>query len=353
VVDDEEPIRQVVLRALARFGYEAVSAGDGAEALRILARERIDVVLTDVRMPGMDGLTLLREIRLRYPEMAVVMATAVSEVSVAVECLQMGAHDFLTKPFSLDGIRARLTQALEKQQLVVENRAYQQNLEGMVREQASRIEELFLEGVQSLAHALDAKDSYTHGHSARVRAYAGAIARQVGLSEDVVQLTELGAELHDIGKIGVVDDVLTKPGRLTEQEYLHLMEHTKRGEIILKDLLKNAPISLAIVRSHHERLDGGGFPDGLRGEALPVPVRIVTIADSFDAMTTARPYRDARASDWAFQELQTHAGTQFDGELVCAFRAAYPRDTVFPIETPDRTRLTLPDSVSGVGRLSS
>lgn len=352
VVDDDDLVRGTVGRGLRRFGYEVVLASSGAEALAVLEREPVGVVLTDFHMPGMDGLELLMEIRAAYPDVAVVLATSVSEASVAVNCLQMGAHDFLTKPFQLDDVRARILQALEKQQLIRENRLYQNHLEEMVREQAARIEELFLEGVQTLAHALDAKDSYTHGHSARVRAYSGAIAREMRLPVDIVQLTELGAELHDIGKIGVEDDLLFKPGRLTNEEYQRLMEHPIRGERILSGLLKNAPLSLAIVRSHHERLDGGGFPDGLAGDQIPVPVRIVTLADSFDAMTTARPYRAARSPEWALAEIEAHRGSQFDAEVAAAFRTAFSSDGVLPITTPGLVPLTLPTRVAGVGRLS-
>lgn len=352
VVDDDDLVRGTVGRGLRRFGYDVLLASSGVEALELLADEPVSVVLTDFHMPGMNGLELLTRIRTDYPDVAVVLATSVSEVSVAVSCLQMGAHDFLTKPFQLDDVRARITQAIEKQRLILENRQYQNHLEEMVREQASRIEELFLEGVQTLAHALDAKDSYTHGHSARVRAYAGAIAREMQLPEDVVQLTELGAELHDIGKIGVEDDLLLKPGRLTNDEYQRLMEHPIRGEQILSGLLKNAPLSLAIVRSHHERLDGAGFPDGLFGDEIPVPVRIVTLADSFDAITTARPYRAARSPVWAMAEIEANCGSQFDQVVAAAFRAAFPLNDELPIVTPGLVPLTLPTRVAGVGRLS-
>lgn len=352
VVDDDDLVRGTVGRGLRRFGYDVLLATSGAEALALLEQEPVNVVLSDYHMPGMNGLELLQAIRASYPDVAVVIATSVSEVSVAVSCLQMGAQDFLTKPFQLDDVRARITQALEKQQLIHENWRYHHNLEEMVREQASRIEELFLEGVQAVAHALDARDSYTHGHSARVRAYAGAIAREMGLPADVVHLTELGAELHDIGKIGVGDDLLLKPGRLTNEEYLRLMEHPIRGEEILKGLLKNAPLSLAIVRSHHERLDGAGFPDGLVGDEIPLPVRIVTLADSFDAMTTARPYRGAQSATWALAEVAANCGSQFDPEVAAAFRSAYSVEGALPIVTPALVPPTLPTRVAGFGRLS-
>jgi len=350
IVDDDPAIRDLVARSLPRFGYRVLTAGSGAEALETLRREEVPLVLTDVQMPGMDGVALLEAIVAEWPETAVVVATAMSEVDVAVTCLRKGAHDFLTKPFQLSDLTARLSQALDKRRLILENRRYQNHLEDMVREQGARLEELFLESVQSLAHALDARDSYTQGHSARVRAYAGAIARAIGLDSGTIQEVELGAELHDIGKIGITDDVLLKPAPLNEPEYRHLMDHTRIGARILHPLLKNLPLALAIVRSHHERLDGSGFPDGLGGDAIPLGVRIVSVADSFDAMTTARPYRGPRSAAEAVAELRRCSGAQFDSEVVAAFISSYPPGTEFPIATPRRVRISLPPPVAGVSR---
>jgi cyclic di-GMP phosphodiesterase len=352
VVDDDDDVRRALARALERFGYWAVAVASGEAALAVLESREVQVVITDVQMPGMDGVTLLRRIRERWPDVAVVVATGVSEVNVAVACLRIGAHDFITKPFQLDDVGARVAQALDKRHLLIQNQRYQFKLEEMVREQATRIEELFLEGIQALAHALDAKDSYTHGHSARVSAYAGRTATLLGLSSGDVQLTELGAELHDIGKIGVNEDLLRKPGKLTPDEYEQLMDHTLIGARILGPLLKNAPEALAVVRSHHERLDGTGFPDGLFGDQIPIHVRIVSVADSFDAMTTARPYRSALTTEFALDELRRCSGRQFDPEAVAAFSAAFPEGTEFPLPTPERLHLQLPDRVAGVGRLT-
>jgi len=349
VVDDEPSLRRALSRALERFGFWSIEASDGQEAVRILEQVPIDMIITDVQMPGMDGITLLRMVSDRWPDIAVVVVTGVTEVSIAVSCLRAGAHDFITKPFQLDDIQARVEQALEKRRLILDNKRYQKDLEGMVQDQAYRIEELFLEGVQSLASALDARDAYTRGHSARVALYSMRMARQLGLSDAEVQLTELGAGLHDIGKIGVTDEILLKPGKLTDEEYKSLMEHPVIGARILDNLLKNAPEALSIVRSHHERLDGRGTPDGLAGDEIPVQVRIVTVADSFDAMTTARPYRGARSAEAAFVELRRCAGTQFDPDVVEAMIAAFPPSTVFPIPTPDNVKPRIPHSVVGVG----
>src|SRR5438132_1537096 len=188
-------------------------------------------------------------------------------------------------------VLVRLLEALDKRRLILENRMYQEQLEQRVQEQARRIEELSLERLQALVHALEEKDPYLRGHSVRVANYSFGIGRELGLAPAALDLISLGAELHDLGKIGVSEAVLHKPGKLTDVEYRHIMEHPVTGARILGPLMRDAPAALAIVRSHHERLDGKGFPDGLKGDEIPPEVRVVTVADSFDAMTSLRPYR--------------------------------------------------------------
>lgn len=351
VVEDQERVRSALVRALSAAGYACREAGSGREAMEVLeaaAGEReIEVMLSDIRMPEMDGVALLSAVRTRWPDLAVIMVTGVADVDTAVDCLRVGAYDYLTKPFQIGEVRARIAQAVEKRRLVMENRRYQHHLAELVEQQAVRIEEVFLEGIQTLVHALEAKDPYTQGHSARVATYAGATARVLGLDADQVQLVELGAELHDVGKIGVTEAVLNKHGRLTEEEYRHVMQHTVIGAHILEPLLKNAPAALAIVRSHHERLDGGGLPDGLSGDALSPEVRIVSVADAFDAMTSARPYRPGLPPVEAVRELRRHQDTQFDADVVDAFVNAHYDMDALPIPTPTIARRRLPHGVAG------
>lgn len=334
VVDDEVRLRQALIRLMQSDGFHCHEAGSGTEALKVLEREPVALVLSDLRMPGMDGAELLRRIRTSYPEVAVVMITAVAEVEVAVDCLALGAMDYLTKPFVLEEVRARVAQALEKRRLIVENRNYQTRLEDRVRAQAHRLEELFLAGIQSLAEALELKDPYTRGHSIRVSRYALAIAEAMGLDEESTRQIELGGHLHDIGKIGVREAVLNKEGKLTPEEYKHIMTHPVLGWRILKPLLGDAPIALNIVRSHHERFDGKGVPDGLAAHEIPREARIITVADAFDAMMSVRPYRQGLSYSEAITEIQRHSGSQFDPEVIAAFLEAL--DTgVAPERTPD------------------
>ena len=353
VVDDEPRLRRVLVRLLEGEGFTCAEAGSGVEALEMLHHEQVPLVISDLRMPQMDGVGLLREIIAKWPDTAVIVVTAVAEVESAVACLQLGALDYVAKPFHLDEVRARVMQALDKRRLKMELEDYRHNLEQRVQEQARRIEELSLERLQALVHFLEEKDPYTRGHSVRVANYSTRIAREMGLPQSVVEVITLGAELHDIGKIGVSEQVLHKEGKLTDPEYRHIMEHPVIGARILAPLMRDVPAALAIVRSHHERLDGRGFPDGLAGDQIPLEVRVVTIADSFDAMTSVRPYRPALSVQKALQELEEGKHTQFHAPAVQAFLAAFPDPSALPVSTPEIQPLHLPAPSPGSARRSS
>jgi response regulator RpfG family c-di-GMP phosphodiesterase len=342
VVDDEPRLRRVLIRLLEGEGFQCREAGSGVEALALLEQEPVPLMISDLRMPEMDGAALLREVTTRWPETAVIVVTAVAEVESAVACLQMGALDYVAKPFHLDEVRARVAQALDKRRLLQENRSYQFHLEERVEAQARRIEELFLEGVHALVHALEAKDGYTRGHSMRVSNYSVSIARAMDLDKDLVDTIALGAELHDVGKIGVSEAVLHKAGKLSDEEYRHIMEHTVIGFRILGPLMRDAPGALAIVRSHHERFDGKGVPDHLAGEAISLEARVVAVADAFDAMTSLRPYRPSLTVATAMKELEEGKGVQFDADIVEAFKRAFPELGSLPIPTPQLQPLRLP-----------
>lgn len=319
IVDDEPRLRQVLLQLMRADGFRCVEAGNGLEALAQLEKQAITLVLTDMEMPKMGGIELLRQLRDKHPDVAVVMITGNADVETAVGALSLGAMDYLTKPFQLDEVRARVRQALEKRRLILENRDYQSNLEEKVRVQQRRLEELFVGGVQSLSAALEAKDPYTRGHSLRVAEYSVCIAREFGLSPELIRQIELGGNVHDIGKIGVRESVLNKKGALTPEEYDHIMTHPVIGWRILAPLLGDAPRALNIVRWHHERFDGKGLPDRLHGQGIPLEARIVAAADTLDAITSDRPYRlSERTLPMAVNELIANRGTQFDPDVVDA-----------------------------------
>ncbi len=325
VVDDEPLVRRSLVRLLEAQGFACLEAGSGLEAIGQLDRlGEVPLIVSDMRMPELDGMGLLEHVRTRFPDTSVIMLSGMTDTSTAVECLHLGAADFLLKPVSLGELQARVTRALEKRALVLQNRFYQANLENRVQEQAQRIQELFIQGVQMLARALEAKDAYTRGHSIRVSRYAVTTASVLGFEGEALDQIRLGGELHDIGKIGTREAVLHKTGKLTAAEFGQIREHPALGERMLSPLARESPALLRCVRSHHERLDGAGFPDGLRGDAVPIEARIIAVADSFDAMTTRRPYRAPWEPVDAVAELRRVSGTQLDPGVVEAFASAYP-----------------------------
>lgn len=332
IVDDDAQVRQVLTRVIATHGLSPMEASSGADALSILKRVgEVDVCISDIYMPEMDGVTFLREALQRYPDMAIIMLTGMAEVNTAVECLKLGALDYISKPVMVEEVRARLQQALEKRRLVLENRFYQQTLELRVRDLDRKNRASLINGVQTLVHALEAKDAYTSGHSSRVSRYAVGTALRLDFSDDALEQVRLGGELHDIGKIGTREAVLNKPGPLTADEFQHIKEHSALGEKILAPFLAQSPAVLRIVRHHHERIDGSGFPDALRGKKIPLEARIVAVVDAFDAMTTNRAYRPSLPIADAIQELRRCSGVHFDGEVVEAFIAAHGDGASLPI----------------------
>jgi cyclic di-GMP phosphodiesterase len=328
-VDDDAQVRHVLSRVISSHGLATLEASSGADALQLLEREgEVPICISDIYMPEMDGVSFLREAGKRYPDMAMIMLTGVAEVNTAVECLKLGALDYISKPVLVEEVRARLDKALEKRQLILENRYYQQNLENRVRDLDQKNRTSLINGVQMLVHALEAKDSYTSGHSSRVSRYATRSALLLGFSDEALEQIRLGGELHDIGKIGTREDILNKPGPLSREEFEHVKLHTSLGERILAPFLAESPTVLRIVRSHHERIDGSGFPDGLRGDEIPIEARIVAVVDAFDAMTTNRAYRPSRPGPDALRELRQWAGIHFDAEVVKAFITAHANGSV-------------------------
>ena len=328
VVDDEPRLRQVLVRLMTRDGFECRDAADGAEALAQLEREPVALVLSDLRMPRVDGIELLRRVRERWPTTGVVIVSATTEVDVAVSCLALGAMDYLVKPFQLDEVRARVRQALEKRRLLLDNARYRLRLEELVAEQQRRLESLFLASMQTLADALEVKDPYTRGHSVRVSRYAAELARALVLPDETVRQIELGGHLHDLGKIGVREEVLNKTGPLTNDEYAHVMAHPVIGWRLLHPLMADAPIALDVVRSHHERWDGRGVPDALAGAAIPLAARVAAVADGLDAMTSHRPYRRGRTLAEATAEIVRCAGAQYDPSVVEALERGVATGTI-------------------------
>ena len=314
VVDDEDSIREIVTSMLASANYQCRQAASGLEALALLdSGEEFELMLSDLMMAGMDGIGLLEKTKERYPDMPVVMVTAVHDISVALTAIRNGAYDYLLKPFEREALLNTVRRALENRRLKLENRAYQTNLEALVAQRTEQwrlallnLEKSYDYTLEALGDALDMKDAETEGHSRRVTAYTIAIAR--------------GAFLHDIGKMAIPDEILRKPGPLTPDQVAVMKEHSFRGY----NMLKRIPFlqeAAEIVYSHQEKFDGSGYPRGLKGEEIPLGARIFSIADTLDAIRTDRPYRAGRPLSVAKEEIKVWAGRQFDPKIVEVFLA--------------------------------
>src|SRR3984957_7075295 len=326
VVDDEEAIRQIVASMLTTAGYACKHAGSGIEALAVLTSgEEFELMLSDLMMADLDGIGLLERTKEKYPDMPVVMVTAVHDISVALTAIRNGAYDYLLKPFEREQLLATVSRALENRRLKLENRAYQTDLEALVearteqlRKARGDLERSYDITLEALGDALDKKDAETEGHSKRVTAFTIAIARHMGLSKDKIAVIARGAFLHDIGKMAVPDAILRKPGKLTPDEILVMQEHCYHGY----EILKKIPFlgeAAEIVYAHQERYDGTGYPRGLKGDQIPLGARMFSVADTLDAITSDRPYRPAQSLTAARIEIEKWSGRQFDPEIVKAF----------------------------------
>ncbi|HEX9191519.1 MAG TPA: HD domain-containing phosphohydrolase, partial [Candidatus Deferrimicrobiaceae bacterium] len=279
VVDDEEFLRAVVRERLERSGYHVEEAASGEEALDKLGNGRYSVLLTDLSMAGIDGLTLLGEWSRRSPETAGIVMSANAELGTAVNALKMGACDYITKPFNFEVLLLTIQNALRKKDIERQLLDYRINLERKVKEQTDLINSMYVRSIDALIKALEAKDFYTRGHSQRVTIYSVAIAREMGLPEEGIEMLRKAAVLHDLGKIGVREVVLNKPGRLTEEEFGEIVRHPETAMRILEPIPFFQPLLPAILH-HHERFDGRGYPAGLAGEKIPLPSRIMAVADT-------------------------------------------------------------------------
>lgn len=318
VVDDERYVRAILKRSLEDAGYQCITAASAAEADVRLAATPIDLVLSDIMMPGESGIELLKRVHQVYPQVAVVMLTAVADAQTAIEAMRLGAYHYLTKPFNLEEVVLVVERALEKRNLALAAQLNHLFLKKKVKEQTEQIRNTFLGAMKSLTEALDAKDPYTRGHSRRVARVASRLAVSMGLSRRHVERIELAGELHDIGKIGISGASLRKNAKLTEQEIVDFQEHPAIGERILKPVVKDKGV-LAIVRHHHEFYSGGGYPDGISGAEIPLGARLLSVADAYDAMTSDRPYRRALSPQVALEELMKFSSRQFDPEVVECF----------------------------------
>jgi putative nucleotidyltransferase with HDIG domain len=348
-VDDEVNILKALQRLFRIEDMNVLCASRASEALELLERHPTQVVVTDQRMPEMSGVDFLAQVREHHPEIVRMMLTGYTEINVAVDAINRGEiYRLITKPWNDDELRATIRQAFDHADLKAEIRRLNQvsreqnfklqdmnrNLEGKVRDRTKQLAEkhqqlrtAYVQTIRALAEAVDAKDAYTRGHSERVGVYASKIAREMNFAKDFIERVYIAGLLHDVGKIGVRDAVITKPDRLTAEEYLEIKAHPEIGAKILEpvDFLKDvAPC----VRHHHEWYDGSnrGYPDRLRGDQIPLPSRIILVADTVEAMTSDRPYRKALTLEAVVSEVHKYSGSQFDPKVTQSFLTLLERE---------------------------
>jgi cyclic di-GMP phosphodiesterase len=327
VVDDEAPICDLVCERLSWHGFICRSCSDGEQARDLLGKEAFDAVISDLKLPGISGLELLKEVSSKYGHLAFVMVTGVDDTQVGIQAMKEGADDYLVKPHQLEGIVTSVERALEKKRLEIEVEHYRTRLEEMVGHRTKqlqtamkRIELTYDETLEALGAALDLRDTETAGHSRRVSRACQEIARAMGRNPEELKQISRGSYLHDIGKIGIPDAILLKPGKLDEEETAIMQTHARIGYDLVSRIAFLAPAA-EIVLTHQERFDGTGYPQGLMGEEIPMGARIFAVADTLDAMTSDRPYRRALPIAQAREEIERESGLQFDPEVVRAFLA--------------------------------
>jgi len=331
VVDDEEPIRNALKKFMAQQQFESYAAGSGEEALNQLRRHKIALMLCDIRMPGTSGVDLVPQALEIEPDLAILMLSAVNDATSAALCMQRGAMDYLTKPIELADLGRAVQRALKRRDSLLESRELNRWLKEEVttrtaelHRERQKLERISVATLEALVNALEAKDPYMRGHSARVADLSATIAAQLGMPDDEIEHVRVGGRLHDVGKIGTREAVLNKEGPLTPEEFEHVQQHVIIGSQILAPL-RHLEHIIPMVRSHHERWDGTGYPDGLRGEQIPLGGRIIGAAEVFDALCSARPYQDKLTADEAAERIGDLAGTVVDPRVYEALAAVVAR----------------------------
>jgi putative two-component system response regulator len=331
VVDDEEPIRNALKKFLTQQQFEVYAAGSGDDALQQLRRHRVALMLCDIRMPGTSGMDLVPQALEIEPELAILMLTAVNDATSAALCMQRGAMDYLTKPIELADLGRAVQRALKRREMQLENRQLNQWLKEEVttrtaelQRERMKLERLSIATLEALVNALEAKDPYMRGHSARVADLSATIAHELGIPDEEVEHVRVAGRLHDIGKIGTREAVLNKQGALSPEEFEHVKQHVVIGSQILAPLGHLGDI-IPSVRHHHERWDGTGYPDGLRGEEIPIGARVIGAAEVFDALSTSRAYQEKLSPEKAIERIADLSGTVLDPKVYDALASVVAR----------------------------
>ena len=332
VVDDEEAVRSHLVRFLTGIGHEAVVAGTGTEALKEARRRKLACVLVDVRLPDTSGLDLVPSLLAIEPHAAILMLTGVDDAKTAALCMQRGAMDYLVKPVELHDLERAISRALARRREMIEQAETQAWLRHEIVQRGAELhrergnlERISVATLEALVNALEAKDPFLRGHSARVADFSAMVAAELGMSDAQIDLIRTAGRLHDIGKIGIRESVLNKRGPLTQDEFNHVKTHVVIGAQILAPLTHLREV-VSFVRSHHERADGTGYPDGLGIEAIPVGARIIAAAEVYDALTTARPYQEKMSPEEAVSRMRDLVGTVIEADVHRALAAVVAKN---------------------------
>jgi putative two-component system response regulator len=328
VVDDDDSVRDALQRFLTSRGYSVSDAASGKEALELVAADSYALMLLDVHMPGMTGIEVVPDALDLDPDLAILMLSAMTDATTAATCMQRGAYDYLTKPIELNDLSSAIERALRRRDTMMQSRGISSWLKEEVQKRTEEIaqerekqQKLTIATLEALINAQEAKNSYLSGHSARVSAFAASVAHYMNLTEDEVEEIRMAGRLHDLGNIGVREAVLNKQGSLADDEIEHVRQHVQVGWQILSPLTHLGSV-ISYVRSHHEQWDGGGYPDGLVGEAIPLGARIICASEVYDALTTSRPYQEKLTPEDAVDRMRLLAGRVLDPAVLDGMYAA-------------------------------
>ncbi len=322
VVDDEEQMRQLLGQILSTHGYKCLLAATGKEAKDHLEKNAIDLALCDVNMPGESGIDLARHINKNHPDTAVLMVTGEDSPEIAHAAIDSGTYGYIIKPFHNSELVINVQNALRLQKLEIANRMYQQNLEKMVTERTAGLKNALEGMIQVMTRTIETRDPYTAGHQQRVADLAVAMAEKMNLSSDQVEGILMAGRVHDLGKISVPAEILSKPGKLTDIEFALIKTHPTTGYNIIADIEFPWPIA-RMVLEHHEKMNGTGYPRALSGDELLIESRILCVADVVEAMSSHRPYRPALGVETALAEISRNKGVLYDTAAVEACLALF------------------------------
>jgi putative nucleotidyltransferase with HDIG domain len=317
VVDDEESVRYLLSRMLLRGGYECALAADAAEARKFIKDQNFELILCDVNMPGESGIDFIGYVAAEYPDTATMMVTAVDDPKIVEMALDVGIYGYLIKPFNVNEVIINIRNSLRRRELEIADRTYRRNLEQKVEERTAELQKTLSGVIYALTMTVEYRDPYTAGHQQQVADLASTIAKEMGFPEDKIMGIRMAGALHDIGKIAVPVEILSKPGRLSKTEFELIKNHSQVGHDILNSIKFPWPLS-QIILQHHERMDGSGYPNGLLGKEILIEARIIGVADVVEAMASHRPYRPALGIDKALEEISINKGKLYDVEVVNA-----------------------------------